>query len=215
MQMPPRILTAFETPIAAAVVALGSSRNWEFAAYLETDTGPLIEIRTLMLDNCADPSQDVHDRAATGARIVVHHNHLTQESLSFPDWNGLAKIFNETFAHCADGTVYWGRMLKHASVKHIIDSSAITVETNAEQCLFNILNAGPCAAERAHFFRKEVVNRAMRQRGFIEYEFSWGTQNKQPYVGPGSPAAPGPAGILGTSLNTPIDEAAKLLAPSL
>jgi hypothetical protein len=156
--MPLRSLTTFETPIAAAVVTLGSQQNWEFAAYLEAPTGPLVEIRTLMRDDGADPSQDVHAKAATGASIVVHHNHLSQESLSFPDWYGLATTFDETFAHCADGTIYRGRVLDCCQIKRIISGSALTVEQNAETHLFTLLNArnGPYPAELAHFFRKEV-----------------------------------------------------------
>jgi hypothetical protein len=217
VQMPPRQLTSFETPIAQAVVALGTSQNWEFAAYLETATGRLIEIRTLMRDDGADPSQDVHDKAAAGAPIVVHHNHLSQESLSFADWNGLATVFDETFAHCADGTAYWGRVLNHCCVQKIVCCSAQTIEMNAETQLFTILNGigNAQAVALAGFFRKEVVNRAMRIRSFVEYEFEWGTGNAQPYVRPGAAPVPGPAGILGRNLNQHIDQAAANLAPSI
>lgn len=216
--MPPRTLTAFEAPIAEAVVSLGISQNWEFGAYLIAPNGPLIEIRCLMRDDSADPSQDVHSLANAGAQIVVHHVHLSQESLSIPDWNGLATIFSETFAHCADGTKYWGRVVDRACVEKIVHCDAQRVEMNAENYLFSILDRTSFhsnGADAAHFFRKEVVNRAMRLRHFVEYEYSWGSKAVPPHVHNGYHARPNSAGILGTSLEVHIDQAAGLLAPTL
>ena len=221
--MPPRTLSTFEIPIAAAVINFGLLTQWEFAAYLNTANGPLIELRCLMRNDCADPSQDVRSSAESGAQIVVHHNHLSQESLSFPDWDGLATIFDETFAHCADGTIYWGRVLDRTCVQKITKNpilcSGQTVYITAENQLLAILNnnAGyhPTAPHLAHFFRKEVVNRAMRLRNFVDYEYSWGKENMVPYVHAGGRQAPSPAGILGTALQTHIDQAARLLAPTL
>ena len=213
--MPPRTLTAFEAPIADAVVRLGTSDNWEFAAYLTTPNGPLIEIRCLMRDDSADPSHDVHCLANAGAQIVVHHVHLSQESLSIPDWRGLVSVFSESFAHCADGTKYWGRVVNRACVEKIVHCSAETVEMNAETHLFSILygtSFHSIGAGAAQFFRKEVVNRAMRQRSFVEYEYSWGSKKVPPYVRHGCPAPPSSAGILGTALEVYIDHAASLLA---
>jgi hypothetical protein len=219
--MPPRPLTTFEIPIADAVIIFGLLKQWEFAAYLNTPNGPLIEMRCLMRDDCADPSQNVRSIAETGTQIVVHHNHLSQESLSFPDWNGLATLFDETFAHCADGTRYWGRVLNRPCVEKVIHCAAQTVEMNAENHLFSTLNNVPNQANHpmtpaflAHFFRKEVVNRAMRLRKFVDYEYSWGMQNIIPYFRPGQ-TAPGPVGILGTVLEVYIDQAANVLAPTL
>lgn len=199
--MAPRTLTSFEFPIASSVERLGTANSWEFAAFLESPTGPLIEIKTMMLDDRCDPSSDVHNAATNGKLIVVHHNHLSQESLSFPDWCGLSKIFDETFAHCADGTVYWGRVRDKKTVLSIIQGTAQTVQMNAETELFKLLNGGPNAVDLASFFRKEVVNRAMLQRGIVEYEYSWGTGSTLPYVRPGSPPCPCPAGICGAALN--------------
>jgi hypothetical protein len=216
--MPPRRLTAFEGTIANAVVSLGISHDWEFGAYLITPVGPLIEIRCLMRDDSADPSQDVHSLANAGAQIVVHHVHLSQESLSIPDWNGLVTLFSETFAHCADGTRYWGRVVDRAWVEKIVHCDAQRVEMNAQNHLFSILNGttfNSIGANAAQFFRKEVVNRAMRLRGFVEYEYSWGSKAVPPHVRQGYPAPPSSAGILGTSLEVHIDQAASLLAPTL
>ncbi|WP_029014931.1 hypothetical protein [Niveispirillum irakense] len=210
-------MTDFEAPIAKAVVELGLMQGWEFAAFLETSRGKLIEIRTLMRKDGADPSQDVHAKAAAGAPIVVHHNHLSQESLSFADWNGLATIFDETFAHCADGTIYWGRVLNPCYVKKIVFCSAQKVSMDAENHLFIILNNNPnwtsSAAETASFFRKEVINRAMRLRNFVDYEYSWG--KKLLPCGVVGATSAYPAGVNGSKINDFIDQAATQLAPLL
>lgn len=215
--MPLRRLRELEIDISRAVISLGAVKDWEFAAYLETPNGRLIEIRTLMRDDGADPSRDVHAKATEGAPIVVHHNHLSQESLSFPDWRGLATMLNETFAHCVDGTVYWGRVLNRGCVQKIICCSAQTIEMNAENHLVCILlhQHHEHAAELGHYFRKEVVNRAMKIRGFVEYEYQWGTGGAPPYVRRGAPKPPGSAGVWGARVNDAIDLAASLLAPSL
>jgi len=171
-----------------------------------------------MRDDSADPSQDVHSLANAGAQIVVHHVHLSQESLSIPDWNGLVTLFSETFAHCADGTRYWGRVVDRAWVEKIVHCDAQRVEMNAQNHLFSILNGttfNSIGANAAQFFRKEVVNRAMRLHGFVEYEYSWGSKAVPPHVRQGYPAPPSSAGILGTSLEVHIDQAASLLAPTL
>lgn len=67
----------------------------------------------------------------------------------------------------------------------------------------------------ASFFRKEVVNRAMRWRSLVEYDNVWGVLNVAPYVPNGAAAAPGPAGILGKGLQSQIDQAAIRVAPAL
>ena len=215
--MPPRSLTLFESPIADAVVKLGSLQKWEFAAYLSSPNGPLVEIRTLMRDDGADPSYDVWDLVKKNTPIVVHHNHLSQESLSHADWMGLTCGFDEIFAHCEDGTTYWGRVLACPCVIKRVLQKYTTIETCAENNLFAILNAlnGPNAANLAHFFRKEVVNRAMGIRNFVEYEYSWGTHNIPPYVHVNAVPAHGSAGILGAGLNGYIDQAAQILAHTL
>lgn len=203
-----RSLTKFEIPIAKAVVNLGLASKWEFAAYLETEKGRLIEIRTLMRDDGAGHSCNVDQKVAAGAPIVVHHNHLSQESLSFPDWRGLATMFDETFAHCADGTVYWGRVIDAYSVQKVINCWQEKIEMCAENELFQILNRKniQSSSDLAGFFRKYVVNRAMKLYGLVQYEFNWGTEYICPYVRNGNPIPP--AGVLGRIINSEIDKVA-------
>ncbi|WP_454748923.1 hypothetical protein [Ciceribacter selenitireducens] len=193
---------------------LGTASSWEFAAFLKTPTGPLIEVRTLMRDDACDPSQDVHASAARGNPIVVHHNHLTQQSLSFPDWDGLCSIFSETFAHCADGTVYWGKVVSHADVLRV-RAKAQNVELDATNALAKELGYQPDSAIVAEFFRKEVVNRAMLLCGFVEYEHAWGKGFALPYVRPGQTALGKPAGAFGSAIDHEIDLSAQAIAPCL
>lgn len=222
--MPPRDLTDFETSIAAEVVSLGTQQDWEFAAFLEAPKdGPpkdgLIEMRTLRVTDRADPSMDVHLKAKMGAKIVVHHNHLSQESLSFADWRGLSSIFEETFAHCADGTIYWGRVLDRCAVEKMLRCKTQAVEVSAENLLFAILGQttwSASATDLACFFRKEVVNRAMRICKYVEYEFAWGTTNiTAPSLINQSTLPFKTAGGLGAQLDTLIDKAAIKLAQNL
>ena len=197
----------FERPIAVAVVELGLLKNWEFAAFLATPAGPLIEFVTRMTDDGADPSGDVGEVMKRTGKVVVHHNHLSQESLSFPDWTGLTEIAAETFAHCADGTTYWGRVLDMASVQRLL-YHATAIEIAGENSLFELLQSQPEGVLVSAFFRKEVINRAMRLKGYVEYEVDWGTQHVLPRLRSGGSAAPGPAGVMGRAFDAQIQEAA-------
>lgn len=206
-----RVLTSFEQNVSASIVALANVRQWEFAAFLDGSSGTLIEIRTRMDPQGADPSSDVIDLARSGKPIVVHHNHLSQESLSEADWNGLVDLFDETFAHCADGTMYWGRVLRDDAVRAMFSNGS--PETMGMNFLFNLIQSYPESSVIALFFRKEVVNRAMRLRGFVEYEYMWGS-------GVAIPMNPQqlhlqPAGQWGKSFDQYIDQAAGSLAPNL
>jgi hypothetical protein len=209
-----RLLSSFEDAVAVAVVDLGRFSNWEFAAYLEGPSGPLIELITRMRSDGADPSQDVQTKAAQGTAIVVHHNHLSQQSLSSADWYGLVHLFAESFAHCADGTVYWGRVLKKADVGQVL-ARYEPLRMNATNHLFNQLPSGAQSSDIAEFFSKEVVNQAMSLRGFVEYEVQWGSGNVLPESTQNAPNAGSPAGILGCAIAGKILEAAKALAPTL
>jgi hypothetical protein len=135
--VPPRSLTQYEMPIVQLINDLGSAHKYEYAAFLESADGPLIEIRVDMRADGADPSNVVHPKAEQGVNIVVHHNHLSQESLSSDDWNGLNEIFDEMFAQCNDGTIYWGRVLDHAKVKKVLDKYG-KHEIAAQNYLFNV-----------------------------------------------------------------------------
>lgn len=209
-----RPLTALEQAVADAVVQLGSARNWEFAGFLKSPSGPVIEFITRMKDDRADPSSDVVAAQKAGAAILVHHNHLTQESLSSADWNGLVHIFDESFAHCADGTAYWGRALDRPGVIGVL-AKYQTHQMNAANFLFAALQNGPQAADLGSFFSKEVVNQAMRVRKFVDYEVEWGSGSAIPYSRAGaSPPIP-PAGIIGSAIAPRIAAAAQQLAPSM
>jgi hypothetical protein len=136
--------------------------NCRVSVPTESAAGPLLELVTDDLDDRADPRQATLDFIGQGGRPILHHNHLSQESLSFADWNGACDYFDEVFAHCADGTLYWGRVLDRPKVKALLDR-AVAIETDAMNDLFQILlNAGEAeASELSTFFRKEVANRAM------------------------------------------------------
>ncbi|HEY4343242.1 MAG TPA: hypothetical protein VGN05_02765 [Parvibaculum sp.] len=162
-----------------------------------------------MRSDGADPSEDVKQKALCGA-ITVHHNHLSQESLSFPDWYGLATLFYESFAHCRDETSYWGRVLDKRKITEIRQNNHQALEMNATNLLFSILtnNNTPNPSDIATFFRKEVFNRAMRIQAIVEYEYKWGTPSHTNPVTCDNTSVAG----LGTRLNNFIDQAATELA---
>ena len=215
--LPIRPLTRFEKIVADAVVELGNLKGWEFAAFLESPSGPLLEFITRMHPYGADPSNDILVRTAPANRVVIHHNHLSQESLSFPDWAGLTVFAEQTFAHCADGTCYWGKVIKATKVNDVLKKAQI-VEINAENFLFKILNSNNSNytnALLAGFFRKEVVNRAMKLCKYVDYEFLWGSLSVNPPSSSGRSAQNWSAGIMGLSICTHIDTAAAQLALTL
>ena len=209
-----RELSSLEKEVAAAVVLLGQSHNWEFAAYIDVSSGSLIELITRMISVAADPSGDVHKRIQSGASVIVHHNHLSQESLSSADWKGLVSLFDETFAHCADGTTYWGRVRNDDAVDCVI-SNYLRHEMNAQNYLSQSLREQNCpySSELGCFFRKEVINQAMKTRCFVDYEVSWGSQPLPVFPCMSIPA--GAAGIFGRRISQHISNASNMLASSL
>ncbi len=214
--MPPRLLTPFERPYADQLVAEGTKNTYEYACFIETATGPVLELVTDGKDDQANPTQITQDFIDNGGRPILHHNHLSQESLSFADWRGASEKFDEVFAHCADGTVYWGRVLDQAKMADIL-SRANDVEVEAMTGLFKLLATadGRGADELSSFFRKEVVNRAMVLAGVVDYAYAWSADASMPYRRATESAAIGPAGQLGKILNGFIDQAAEQLAPRL
>lgn len=175
--MPPRPLTSFEMPYAARVVAEGMKDNFEHACFIETAIGPLLEVVTDCKDDRANPTQITLNFIAGGGRPILHHNHLSQESLSFADWSGASVMFDEVFAHCADGTVYWGRVLDHDGVAKVLARGEAL-----EMTIMSTLHAKLGLSVEAEFFRKEVINRAMRAKHFVDYEVLWGSKSALPYV---------------------------------
>lgn len=51
-----------------------------------------------------------------GGRCIIHHNHLSGESLSEEDWRALLNHpVDEIFAHLEDGSIFAGRILSPAA----------------------------------------------------------------------------------------------------
>ncbi len=118
--------------------------------------------------------------AANGTPIVIHHNHLTEESFSWADWYGLFHMkFGETHAHVSDGTHYWARVLNSAAV-HSVHGLGQALEMDA----MNAFTQSAIVANRVtndtsadgQFFRKHIIAAAMMRRQYVEYDVGWGTK---------------------------------------
>lgn len=215
--MSKRLLTQFETVVAQQILSSSSVHRYEFAAFLESPDGPMIGgLQTDMQIDGVQPSEEVITRANQGIAIIIHHNHLSQESLSNADWNGLITYFHETFAHSEDGTTYWGRVLDKKSVLKVLEAYD-GHEMNATTLLCNTMFQHgiyrDTLTNEATFFRKEIINRAMQFRGFVEYDVSWGNgtcppRGKDQWI-------QNPVRSIGPAMDLSINIAAQQLAPSL
>ena len=211
--MPPRTLTTFEQSLADFVVKVGTERGWEYAAFLENCNGPLLSLVTERLPARAEPTPTVVDWANAGNDIIVHHNHLSQESLSMADWNGVVIYFDEIFAHCADGTTYWGRALNSDAVLRMIGDRDEHL-TKAENLFRDHIlskdmhNLWPAVGT---LFTKEVINRAMRIRQYVDYGFQWGG-GKLPSLKASLGLGKGSVASYGPSMDIHIDAVAKAFA---
>ncbi|MEB8255051.1 hypothetical protein NGI13_05640 [Enterobacter asburiae] len=161
-------MTQLEEKTASLLVEAGEAVSWEYAASLAYPKGPLLEFITEMQDNKANPSATLLYLISKWPNIVLHHNHLSGESLSFGDWRGASLYFNEIFAHCNDGTAYYGKVLDKNEVPSL---STKNLEVLAQNHLFDRTED----PDISYFFRKEVINRAFEIRGLVEYGCSWGT----------------------------------------
>lgn len=167
-----RNMTDLEQITALLLVEAGECARWEYSASLHCPKGPLLEFSTEKLENQANPSSALLDSISNRPNFVLHHNHLSGESLSFADWRGASVYFNEIYAHCNDGTSYYGRVLNKKKVLSVIKNKKDFIEMNAENHLFNYTNNIQLDA----FFRKEVICRALKIRGYVEYEYLWGAK---------------------------------------
>ncbi|WP_127341497.1 hypothetical protein [Enterobacter roggenkampii] len=190
--------------------------KWEFAAYFDQSSGSLIELITKAKDDQAEPSLDVILKALKGDQIVVHHNHLSQESLSKADWNGANRLFNEIFAHCTDGTKYWGKVISFENVAKII-LEYVYYSTEADNALVKVLqNHSLDHLSTSGLFTKEIINRAMKIKQFVEYEYVWGTQNLNlPYNVSIPYQYTDSIGHYGKAIDSYIDNAAVILATKM
>lgn len=166
-----RSMTNLEQKTALLLVEAGESARWEYSASFQCPTGPLLEFSTERLDNQANPSPSILTEIQRWSEVVLHHNHLSGESLSFDDWRGASCYFHEIFAHCNDGTLYYGKVLDEEKVLSVVNNKEF-METTAENCLFCYTGTPQLDA----FFRKEVICRALKIRGYVEYGNLWGTE---------------------------------------
>ncbi|MER3383433.1 hypothetical protein [Pectobacterium aroidearum] len=165
-----RKMTDLEQKTALLLVEAGECARWEYSASLHCPDGPLLEFRTEKQHNQANPSSELLDSISVHPNFVLHHNHLSGESLSFADWRGASNYFNEIYAHCNDGTSYYGKVLNQEEMLSLINDKKDLIEVMAENHLFKYTNDTKLDA----FFRKEVICRALNIRGYVEYGYSWG-----------------------------------------
>ena len=175
----PFVMRPFEAHFASMVTMHGQSTGWEYAAFLESPDGPLLEIVTEKSSTQANPGQPVKAAANNGALVVVHHNHISGESLSSQDWLGLITLqFAETHAHVDDGTHYWGRVLDANAVNAVFAPGKnldVTVENAFLHSANNRHPPNNNATIDVGFYRKHVIALAMRDRKYVEYEYCWGS----------------------------------------
>jgi len=207
-----RALTTLETETVKEILSQAEDHGWEFAGFLESPNGPSLGIHTSRRPDGVDPPEQVVTRARQTGNILVHHNHLSQESLSDVDWMGMVELFSEMFAHCADGTMYWGRAKDKAALGRVLEFR-VALELRAINSLVALIRyADANSSYIADFFRKEILNRAMRIRGIVEYEYRWGAGDAVP---PGARAAARPAHEWGKRFDSAIDTVAVELAQAL
>jgi hypothetical protein len=207
-----RPLTTLEENIAKCVLEFGNKKRWEYSAFLDSKQDLLLSLTTSGNTSEVDIPPIVMRESGKGTQITIHHNHLSQESLSWSDWRGLVYLFDETFAHCGDGTIYWGRVKDKCAVIKIINDAdkQRILQTTANNCLTNLLMnqndiSPPIDAGR---FEKEIICRAMRLCGYVDYEHQWGQKDDVPLAGDYTDQSIGP---LGKEINNLINQAAKCL----
>ena len=170
-------MTEFESHVVSLLVTCGSKTKWEYVASLESPEGPLLEISTMKEPNRSEPGKLVKSAAEDGAKIIIHHNHLTMESLSSGDWRGLIEFpFAETHAHVSDGSRYWGKIIDKAAVQGVLDRWQ-SLEMNAMNAFHSSAKVRETDMEGAceKFYRKHVIALAMREQQIVDYGFCWGT----------------------------------------
>lgn len=204
-----RTLSTLEQHCVNIIFEAYRSTGWEYSAFFDSSNGALIELLTEQNASGADPSQRLVRMARSGTEFIVHHNHPSQGSLSLSDWNGAATLnFREIFAHCEDGTVYWGTAANSAKLQYFFYSNPI--DQRGERILVDLLCKNECFDDisAVAIFGREIANRAMKIVGYVDYEVSWGS-TQSPSA---NSSAPTSVSHWAKKYESLIDEAAKLLA---
>lgn len=120
----------------------------------------------------ASPLLQQHWSAA--GRIILHHNHMSGESLSHLDWQALCtKPMDEIVAHAPDGSVFLG--------KPVDPVGTLTALTNwhnatiaADNAMMALMGRAPNAATLAGKLSKHVLALALAENGHVTYEQEFG-----------------------------------------
>ena len=169
-----RTLTPQERQAITALHAIGPLSGWEWIAAFDTNA---IDLITFCTDRHprgvgADPHLLAH--WAAGGRCIVHHNHLSGESLSNKDWDALvSQPADEVFAHTDDRSIFQGIVVDRPGMAAALadwDSA-----TNAADAAF--MAAMPPLPNLLDFTQqvsKHLLGCALASRGLAIYECQLG-----------------------------------------
>ncbi|QNM83320.1 hypothetical protein H8M03_02950 [Sphingomonas sabuli] len=169
-----RTLTPQEYQAITALHAIGPLSGWEWMAAFDTNA---IDLITFCTDRhpCgvgADAALLAH--WAAGGRCIVHHNHLSGESLSNKDWGALvSQPADEIFAHTDDGSIFQGLIVDRPGMAAALGKWRDA--TNAADAAFmaampplpNLLNL-------TNQLSKHLLGSALARRGLATYAYELG-----------------------------------------
>ncbi|MDD5587049.1 MAG: hypothetical protein PHY92_08880 [Alphaproteobacteria bacterium] len=171
-----RSLSQLENNVVSAIKGFSAIKTWEFSAAIKNKE-MLLYFGTQMIKDASELPCHVNEMAKNGVEITVHHNHLSNESLSWADWHGLAEIgYYETFAHAANGIIYWGQVINKDAVMNCY-SNRTTIDNALQRVLPSVIvdrGFGRAYEDWANsFFEKHVLAESLKAKGYVNYDVDW------------------------------------------
>ena len=174
-KVPVRALSMQEDELARALRALGMITRWEWMATFDITGTKCISLRTDMLSDRTDPDQTILDHWQSGASVIIHHNHPSDESLSCADWNAMLNFsVSEIFAHTTDGSCFYGKLLDPAAAGASLVNFDAAGDAGESVLISANLGHPQALTHSAGFLRKHVVAAALASAGHVDYQFSLG-----------------------------------------
>ena len=170
-----RPLSKQEDDAAKSLPTLGMITRREWMAVFDVNGTTPITYRTDMLPDRTDPDQAVLDHWAKGGSVIIHHNHPSDESLSFADWNTLINFsVDEIFAHTIDGSIFYGKLIDRMGAAAALLNYDVA-GNEGENVLIAAAPGHPQAlGPLAGFLRKHVVALALAMKRYVDYQFTPG-----------------------------------------
>lgn len=169
-----RTLTTEEQQAIVALHAIGPISRWEWMAAFDANAIDLITFCTDRHPRGVGADASLRAHWTAGGRCIVHHNHLSRESLSNKDWDALvSQPADEIFAHTDDGSIFQGQPVDRPELAAALANwEAATYAADA--AFMAAMPPLPNLIDLTEQLSKHLLGCALERRGLAVYTYEMG-----------------------------------------